>query len=280
MRAALALSLAFAALHLTAVESELGRALRTGQVSLTVSGLGGHRGACVRVDAENRTAVPVRYVIPSGWRFGSQDSSLQDLLVVGEQVLALAPNGRASVTCRAFCCEASMGGPGQGSAFTEGALADSALVKLARHLASSSYGDDAAQQAVWAVSDGNPISAIDTDDAAATNALRQFVSTLTGRPVPWYTTAFAEANEGTVFNPNATRVTGRVEFQQQHAGVLSIVVKDAEGRTIHVLDEGRDLRQGKYTIDVEVTVRNWPTGRYSICFASDGVLLKKEEFEL
>jgi len=280
MRAALAFSLAFAAMHAWAVESELSRALRTGQVSLTVSGLGGHTGACVLVEAENHSGLPARYVIPSGWRFGSQDSTLQDLLVVGEQVLALAPNGRGTVTCSAFCCEASMGGPGKGSAFNQGALADSALVKLARHLAAANYDEETMQQAVWAVSDGNTISGIDAGDAAATNALRQFVSTLTGRPVPWYTTAFAQAEPGRAFNPNATRVTGRVEFQQQHAGVLSIVVKDQDGRTIHVLDEGRDLRQGKYTIDVEVTVRNWPTGRYSICFASDGVLLKKQEFDL
>lgn len=280
MRTAFALPLIAASLPVSALESDLDAALRNERVTLIVTGLGGHSGACVKVEAMNRTAVHARFTIPSGWRFGSQDSTLQDLLVVGEQVLALAPNGRATVTCRAFCCEASMGGPSVGSGFNEGSFADSALVKLARHLAMASYGEQAMQQAVWAVSDGNPISAIDAGDATATNALRQFVSTLTGRPVPWYTTAFAEADEGTVFNPNATQVTGRVEFQQRHAGVLSIVVKDAEGRTIHVLDEGRDLRQGRYTIDVEVTVSNWPKGQYRICFATDGVLLKQQEFEL
>lgn len=280
MRKFLALQLAIAALHASALEADLRSALHARQVSIAVVGLGGHSGACVRVDAVNRTGEFAHITIPSGWRFGSQDSSLQDLLVVGEHVLALAPNGRSSITCRAFCCEASRGGPANGSAFNDGALADSALVKLARHLASAGCSDEAMQQAVWAVSDNTPISAIDADDAAATNNLRQFVSALTGRPVPWYTTAFAHAEPGRAFNPNATRVTGGVEFQQRHAGVLSIVVKDADGRTIHVLDEGRVLRQGKYTINVDVTVRNWPTGRYGICFATDGVLLKKEEFEL
>ncbi len=280
MRTAFASLLVVAALQSSAFDSELGLALRAGQVSLSVTGLGGHSGGCVRVEAVNRTGEQARIVIPSGWRFGSQDSTLQDLLVVGEQVLALAPNGRATVTCAAFCCEASMGGPGAGSGFNQGWLADSALVKLARHMASTAYDEQAMQQAVWAVSDGSPISGIDAGEASATHALRQFVATLTGRPVPWYTTAFAEATDGRAFNPNATHVSGRVEFQQRHAGVLSIVVKDASGATIHVLDEGRELRQGKYSIEVDVTVRNWPQGRYAICFATDGVLLERKEFDL
>ena len=280
MRTALASLLAFAALHVSATDIGLGAALRSGQVNLTVSGLGGHSGACVRVEAVNRTGEQARITIPSGWRFGSQDSTLQDLLVVGEQVLALAPNGRATVTCAAFCCEASMGGPGAGTSFNEGSLADSALVKLARHMATAGYAEEAMQQAVWAVSDGSPISAIDAGEASTTLALRQFVAALTGRPVPWYTTAFAEAADGRAFNPNATHVSGRVEFQQRHAGVLSIVVKDASGATIHVLDEGRELRQGNYSIEVDVTVRNWPQGRYAICFATDGVLLERKEFDL
>lgn len=280
MRNALVLPLVVAACQVSAMETALGDALRAGQVNLVVTGLGGHSGSCVRVAAVNRTAAHMRITIPSGWRFVSQDTALQDLLVVGDHVLALAPNARSVISCRAFCCEAGMGGPGPGSRFDEGALADSALVRLARHLASERYGEQAMQQAIWAVSDGNPISGIDTDDATATQVLRRFVSALTGRPVPWYTTAFAPAEAGRAFNPSATRVTGRVDFQQRHAGVLSIVVKDATGRTLHVLDEGRDLRQGTYAIDVAVAVRGWPPGRYSICFATDGVLLKKQEFEL
>lgn len=92
------------------------------------------------------------------------------------------------------------------------------------------------------MSDGIPISAIDADDAAVTNALRRYVSSLTGRPVPWDTTTLMQAEPGRAFNPAPTRVTDRVDFLHRHAGVLSIVVKDTTGRTVHVLDEGRELR--------------------------------------
>jgi len=277
--ACIALLLGLAA-YSRAADALLANALHDGRVRIAVTGLGGHSGSCIKLEAWNRSAEPLNVTIPSGWRFPSSDSTLQDMLVVGDQVLALAPGIRTSLACRAFCCEATRGSPNAGAAFEQGAMADERLVKLAQHLAASGYPDDAAQQAVWAVSDGSPISGIDAGEGAVTLGLRQFVAGLTGRPVPWYTTRFGEARQDRAFNPDPIHVTGSLEFQQRHAGVLSIVVKDAVGRTIRVIDEGRDLRQGRYTIDVELTVQDWAKGRYSIWFASDGVLLKRQEFEL
>ncbi|MBK8226279.1 MAG: hypothetical protein IPK70_03785 [Flavobacteriales bacterium] len=280
MLRAITMLCAAALLHSDTRSADVGAALHAGEARITATSLGGHSGHCLRVEAENLTARPITLRIPTGWRFASLDSTLQDLLVVGDQVIALAPNMSGTVTCSAFCCEAGDASPAFANAFDQGRMADERLVKLAQHLAASSYPEHAMQQAVWTVSDDNPISAVDADDDAATLALRQYLSALTGRPVPWYTTAFAPPADGRAFDPTPTRITGRVEFQQRHAGVLSIVVKDADGRTLRVIDEGRDLRQGHYSIDVEVTVRGWPPGHYAICIAVDGVLLKREEFEV
>ena len=279
--ATLYLPVAMLSLHCAANSpTDLNSLLRNRQLSMSVTGAGGHAGESVRVQLNNLRSDTLTVRIPAGWRFVSQDSTLQDLLVVEDEVLALAPKAAGTVTCRAFCCEASMGGPDEGSAFTAGIMASEPLQKLARFLNTERFPDSAVQQAVWAVSDGNDISGISSDTDEGTRRLREFVSTLTGRPVPWYTTTYAAPAEGRVFNPAPQHLTGRVEFTQRHAGILSIVVKDARGNTIYVLDEGRDLRQGFYRIQVEVTVHGWEKGRYAICFATDGVLLKKEEFEL
>lgn len=269
-----------ASLHVFGGTVELGAAIRSNAVRIAARGLGGHGGACVRVEAENLTGRALALVIPSGWRFVSVDSAQQDLLVVGEHVITLDSGSRGAIACRAFCCEAYDLSPAPASVFAAGQLVDERLVKLALHLAAAAYPEAAMQQAIWAVSSSAPLSAIDAGEAAATQALRQFVAALTGRPVPWYTTAFAAPSAGRAFNPAPVRITGRVDFQQRHAGLLTIAVKDAGGRTVHVLTEGRDLRQGRYGIDVVLTVRGWPPGRYSLCFATDGVLLKEQAFEL
>ncbi|MBL8001130.1 MAG: hypothetical protein JNL05_04130 [Flavobacteriales bacterium] len=280
-RAPLVLPAALLTLHASAnTPTDLAGLLRSRQLAMTVTGAGGHAGECVNVELNNLRTDTLHVRIPAGWRFTSEDSTLQDLLVVEDEVLALAPKATRSVTCRAFCCEAGMGGPGSESTFLTGGMASDPLRKLARFIADGHYSDAAVQQAVWAVSDGHDLSGIDDGDAQATASLRQFVSTLTGRPVPWYTTTYAAPAEGRVFNPAPAHITGHVEFTQRHAGILTIVVKDAQGRTVYTLDEGRDLRQGFYKVQVEVTVHGWEKGRYAICFATDGVLLKKQEFEL
>ncbi len=280
-RAPLVLPAALITLHAAAnTPTDLAALLKGRQLAMTVTGAGGHSGECVNVKLNNLRIDTMRVRIPAGWRFTSQDSTLQDLLVVEDEVLALAPRASRTVSCRAFCCEASMGGPGEGSTFLTGGMAAEPLQKLARFIAEGHFDDDAVQQAVWAVSDGHDLSGIDAGDAQATQALRTFVSTLTGRPVPWYTTSYAPPVDGRVFNPSPVHITGHVEFTQRHAGFLTIVVKDERGRTVYTLDEGRDLRQGMYRIQVEVTVQGWAKGRYAICFATDGVLLKKQEFEL
>lgn len=280
LRAAVLVLPFHAALAAHAGGTLLEAALHDGRLVLNVTGLGGHSGLCVEVEAWNRSAEPIEVTIPAGWRFPSADSTVQDLLTVGEVAFALAPGARATRPCRAFCCEAMRAGPGPGAPFGRGAPAEERLVRLARRLAHGNYPDLAVQQAIWAVSDGAPISGIDAGDGAVTQELRGFVAALTGRPIPWYTTRFAEAAHGRVFNPEPAHVSGRVDFEQRHAGLLSIVVKDAAGRTVHVVSEGRHLRQGRYAIDVELTVRGWSRGRYRICFAADGVLLKEQAFEL
>ena len=170
---------------------DLANALRTGAVQLQAVATGGHMGECLSLTLINTRPVEQRVVVPAGWRFGSRDGTGQDLLVVEDKVVVLAPNGRSSVSCRAFCCEASKMSPMAEDAYDCGGLADEPLVRVARFIAQSGIGDDAAQQAIWAVSDDLTLSAIDRGEPEATQALREFVSGITGRPVPWYTTAFA-----------------------------------------------------------------------------------------
>ncbi len=254
--------------------------LRAGDVVLKGVAMGGHSGRVLMVEATNRRVSPITVRIPAGWRFEPQDSNAQHLLLVEEQLLALSPQSSVRVECRVFCCKAMLSSPGTGLLYLRGALAEEPLVRLAEALARDSFPNSATQEAVWAVSDGRSLSAIDAGSAHRTDGLRRLVAGITGETIPWYTTRYDAPSEGAAMSTRAVEVFGEVAFQQRHAGLLSVVVKDAAGRTIHVIDEGRDLRQGRYTIDVSVAVNAWPPGRYALLFATDGVLLKRQEFVL
>ncbi len=259
---------------------ELVDLLRTGEVDLQVTGTGGYSGGCVRVEVRNRRLLPLDVLIPAGWRFVSEDTSLQDLLVVEDALVALAPGAVGSTTCRAFCCEAARSSPGSGSRFDQGAPAGNALQEFARYIGTQRIPDEVVQQAVWVVSDGICIGSVNVGEVDATRALQERLATITGRAIPWYSTQYAHPVAGQVFNPEVLRVAGAVDVIQRHAGLLTIVVKDAQGNTVHTLDAGRILAQGRFSVDVLLTVKGWRKGRYALCFATDGVLIKRQEFSV
>lgn len=247
---------------------------------LTGVATGGHSGRVLVVEATNRRARPITVRIPAGWRFEPEDSTEQHLLLVEEQLMALAPGSSKRVQCRVFCCRAQLKSPGTGSRYRRSGMAEERLARLAEGLARDSFPDRATQEAVWAVSDGRSLSAIDAENVHRTDVLRRLVAGITRETIPWYTTRYDDPVEGAMMSIQAVELFGAVDFHQRHAGLLSIVVKDVSGRSIHVIDEGRDLRQGRYTIAVSVAVKAWPPGRYALLFATDGVLLKRQEFVL
>ena len=131
--------------------------VQQGRLVLSAEGQGGHTGDCLKVQFTNTTDKSLSTTLPAGWLFVSDDTTLQDLIVVREEVLALDPGASRSVTCRAFCCEATMGSPSENSLYDSGHQSDAALTALAQFIATNRFPDSAVQDAVWAVSDGRPI---------------------------------------------------------------------------------------------------------------------------
>ena len=78
--ATLSLPVAMLSLHCAANSpTDLASLLRNRQLALNVKGVGGHSGECVNVSVHNLRSDSLTVRIPAGWRFVSQDSTLQDL---------------------------------------------------------------------------------------------------------------------------------------------------------------------------------------------------------
>src|SRR6218665_2419007 len=114
-------------------------------VQVSIRGLGGHQGLCISMSLKNLAAKPLDIRIEAGRRLNSEDDAQQDLLITGEQIIALREHEYRSFKIKGYCCQLSRRSPAAGSFYGANKLADSALVKLARYLSSRELDPEAEQ---------------------------------------------------------------------------------------------------------------------------------------
>lgn len=237
--------------------------LEEGRVAVSAEGLGGHDGECVKVTVQNRSGGRVTTSIPVGWRLVSVTPEVQDLLVVREELLAVAAGASVSVVCRAFCCEASGTGPAAGERYKGGHQASEALTRVAQAIASDDHPDDAAQHAIWVLSDGHSIAGMGAMDSSRADSLRLVVSRLSGQPPPRYSMRFAE-EPGRVCSGRPEAIS-RVLLYEVPAGTeFHAVVVDRQGRVLQVLEDHAWLEPGRHRMALDVVVLGWTPGTYAI----------------
>ncbi|MBL7986195.1 MAG: hypothetical protein JNM91_14405 [Flavobacteriales bacterium] len=274
-------ALAFLA-HATSAASgtPLHELLEHGRIALHPIGLGGHSGECLRVDVKNLTSAAVTTAIPAGWVFVSEDPMEQDLIVVREEVIALAPNGRGTVTCRAFCTEASKSAPGKDALFRKGHPAPEKLTILARYVDSLAFEDDLVGAAVWVLSDGHDIASMGALDSTKNDVLRELISTLSGQPAPRYTLRYAE-DDRMACSGRPSTITRTLRFNNAAPQRLTVLVRSDNGRTHHVLHSGTPLVSGSSVINLALDVQGWPVGRYAFhVFTTEAEGVRRLPFHL
>lgn len=226
-------------------------------------GLGGHSGESLRVTVRNLSTGSVNTSIPVGWVFSSKVPEVQDLIVVREEVLALAGGASKSVTCRAFCCEASGSGPEEGEVYRTGHPGSPKLMAVAQAIARGAYPDEIVQNAVWVLSDNNDIASMGAMDSTAQDTLRLAVSRLSGQPAPLYTMRYAE-EEGRVCSQRPASIHRQLRYDTTVGTTVTVAVIDRNGRVVRVLQDHQVLEPGAHTLSFDLDVHDWPSGSYAI----------------
>lgn len=251
------------AVSLAVEERSLVELLEHRVLELKPVGLGGHTGHVVRVTARNLSTGPVLTRIPSGWVFTSKVPEVQDLIVVRDEELAIAGGVSLTVTCRAFCCEASGRGPQAGELYHAGRPAGAKLQALARSVAAGDYPDELVQSAVWVISDGNTIAGMGAMDSTAMDTLRMVVSGSSGQPAPLFTARYGVGNDRAC-TPRPVSIHRSFRYSTPAGSNFTAVVLDCNGRVLHVFNDHTALDPGAHTFTFDLDVHDWPPGTYAI----------------
>lgn len=257
--------LAFCPFLLTAQTNTLAQALEKGLVTLQAEGLGGHAGECLQATVTNVSKRPVRVALGPGLKFQSQDSSLQDLLVVDNEEYLLAANAKHAFKLVGYCCEMFRSGPGQGSVFQLVNHPNDKLGQVATYLYKNYLDKNPmAQQAIWAVSDSADLSAVwDRAQPEKSKKLVEFLAQLTGRKVPWYRSEYAKAAPGPqMVKRPMMMIEADWEFTLPENDSLTLAVFNAEGKQVDVLMTDKLYSSGIYTFTFSYKTNRLPKGVY------------------
>ena len=172
---------------------------------------GGHSGDCMQLVMENTTRDSLHVDLEAGRRLVSRDSTRQDILVVRNRRLALAPQGQTTTGAYGFCCQSSHGSPRRQDTFAVGHMAPPKWVNLAEFISDRNFPEDALQDAVWAMSDDHSVGAITTSGTENIRPLKKKVARLKGVEFPWYTVTYME-DITQMFSGKPKNLKGRLIF--------------------------------------------------------------------
>ncbi|MGP8216096.1 MAG: hypothetical protein ACLQQ4_11065 [Bacteroidia bacterium] len=257
----------------------LEKASGSGAIKLKIKGNGfGYSGECIDMTITNSTSDSGYYLLEAGRRLHSEDSITQDILVVKEQKLEMAPRQTFHIKVFGFCCQLHNHAPQAKSKYRIGKMGDKGLVVLAEFLNKNIYSICAMQQAVWCISDNNPVASISDPDMKSILPLREKVAEIKGVPLPWYTIKY-ENGTTELFSGKQSKVCGQIDYYIANNSEVEVDVFDEHGTMVQPLTTGL-LDPDKYSCPFELDVKGWHKGKYYVRVLVDGRKSTEKEFEL
>ena len=251
------------------------QAKKQGLIKVDISGKGGYTGDVILFAVKNISQKDLQLNIEAGRRLDSKDSTEQDILVNRNEIFALKKGESKNINVSGMCCQAHNHSPQEKSVFSIGKMASPLLVKIAEYIdLHKLHSRGVAQDAVWVLSDNNPVESIyDSADTLTSNNLTRFVCSLTNQPFPNFRIMYEKSVEP--FSNKPTKVTGDITYYVQNNGLVTIAIYDKFGKSVKIFSLDQPTEPGEYHIGYEFNVATLPHDIYYLRVLIDGQ--KKKE---
>lgn len=235
----------------TGAELSLFDAIHKGLVKVVIQGnptdtskrfVSRYYGLCLLINLQSTAKTTLNLRIESGRFLDTADTNEQRMMVTRDELIVLLPARKKSLRLYAMCTQMHDHSPGDESLLALGAMADGNLLTLAQFLGKNNFQSQAAQQAVWVITDNNDPGSIYSDNANEMNQLQQLVCKLTGK--------FPPPAPHSIFYSSGM-VSGEIVFKNTQPESYSFVMMDEAGKIIGTFFKEKTIGM---TI---VTTLNW-----------------------
>jgi len=260
------------------------KAIEKGLVSAKISGKGGHKGECIELNIESLIDNDTLVRIEPGRRLVSDDSTLQDILIIKEIQLFLAAREKKALSLFGFCCQATNGSPGKDAIFDIGFMEDSSIIILAEYLGKSGLPLGVMQSAVWVLSNNHSISSIHNDNENDRNKMKELYGLIAGIKglefkFPWYTLKY-EQDTSLLFSNRPNKFFAEIDYNIAHSANVDLVIRDTLNRHVTNIFTNKPHHPNTYNYRFNLNVVQWPKGKYYLMLYVDNQMRLRKVFEL
>jgi hypothetical protein len=226
----------------------------------------------------NNTRDALQLTVEPALIFRPADSSYQDLVLPGQEMLALAPGASGDLVVQTFCGKAQASAPGAKLEYHFRKQGDSVMIKTLHYIREHGLYDALGQQAVWVLTDNHSLEGIiDPARPKESNELLALMAKLTGKPVPAYFKHYKLSTVAgqPVFEKRLLKIVANLEWRLEQPKALTLGIFNSTGDLVQGIFEEKKMTPGIFKMQVQFEAEGAPPGKYYMRL-KDGDALMKE----
>ena len=264
--------MAFNALALN-THMSLKRALATKTVSLSAVSNGGWRGKSIKLALTNNTAKELTIDVDPGLIFVPDDTTYQDLVLLGGETLAVGPSSRIETDLQTLCGKSYAKTPWPRLQYRYNKQGDSNMVKTLKYANTNNIPPEVTQHAVWMFTCGHCLSTVYSSEyPRMSEDLVQYIASVKKMKVPLYFTSSQLQNRPgqypVIAGREKTYVNMHWKADDGYRHMRLYILKE-NGEPYREIEAGRIIDKYGYTVQVEFDAQRDPKGKYIVMLRDD-----------
>jgi len=232
-----------------------------------------HYGPCMAMEIYTSSSEALNLNLEYGYKLEPSDTNLQTMMVTQNLMVKLQPKQKKTYRIYAMCTQAHDGGPSPDAAFVMGKRTTGSLLGLAELINRKKYQNDAAQNAVWCLTDNYDVQTIFSEDTTMMYELRRFVAKAKGLSLDKiYEEKAVDTYEPARTITTRTVYSGSLSYSCSKTSKVMIALFDEDNKMKRVYVNNETQREGTYTYNYQIGSDEMEQKKHYLRMFRDGKL--------
>lgn len=198
----------------------------------------------LRLHITNTSGNQLQLTMSQGVIFRPTDTTQQDLVLAGDEPLAIEPFKDGTVEAQTFCAKSYAHAPVAVHPYKFYKMGSDTLVQLLQYVKMNHLFNYLGQEAVWVITNQHALESVyDASNEFASTKLIERLAQITGQPIPKYHEVHPETTvaDQPVYNPRPLHIVAKFEQKLDNPTKLTLGVFNGAGEMIDKVFENQSF---------------------------------------